>query len=96
MSLAIRHKYQIYLLATVLLLMQSFAIWHETIHPFHISSDQCESFEAICHTPIIDIAIPIALILTSYFSIVRDIPSVTYLPQRVRDNFSIRAPPSFS
>jgi hypothetical protein len=76
--------------------MQSFAIWHDTEHPFHIASDQCQRFESITHTPTLDLVTAILPQRTSQYSFVEPSFTITYVPNRIRENHSIRGPPSFS
>lgn len=42
------------ILAAMMLLMQSFAIWHDAEHAFHDHVATCERFEAISHLPVVD------------------------------------------
>ena len=41
----------LYPLIALLLLMQSFAVWHGAEHSFHIEDEQCERFEAFSQAP---------------------------------------------
>lgn len=91
-----RHRHWPYLLAALLLLMQSFAIWHDVSHPFHIADVECERFESISHTPTADLTHNISPIWTGTFSLVQAPLTITFQQQRLRDNHSIRAPPIFS
>jgi len=79
-----------------MLLMQSFAVWHHTIHFFHVNSDQCRNFEAVSHTPILDITPVISPVLIPSVSLFLSTVYVVIFYEQVRDNFSIRAPPYFS
>lgn len=50
-----RHHFKwLYLLAALVLSLQSFAIWHDTAHPFHTADAQCERLEIIKHTPVVN------------------------------------------
>jgi len=91
-----QHRHWPYLLAALLLLMQSFAIWHDVSHPFHIADVECERFESISHTPTVDLTHTISPIWTGTFSLVQAPLIIAFSQQRLRDNHSIRAPPIFS
>jgi len=92
----IKQRQWLYLLTALVLLMQSFAIWHDAEHPFHVTSDQCQRFESISHTPTLDLVTTILPQLTIQYSFVEPSVIVTYALQRLRDNHAIRAPPTFS
>lgn len=49
-----RIRHSLYLLAAMLLLLQSFSIWHDVEHPFHQAELQCERLDAIHHAPALD------------------------------------------
>lgn len=86
----------LYLLAAVVLLLQSFAVWHDVDHPFHTSSTQCERLHAINHLPVADITPELAVSLHTE-SISSEKPHyVLVLPNQPRYQHSIRAPPQFS
>lgn len=93
----IQYKRQwFYLLAAVVLLLQSFAIWHNATHPFHTSEIQCERFNAINHLPGADLQAEISI--AQHFvsvSTEQDAPLQT-LPARQREQHPIRAPPTYS
>lgn len=76
--------------------MQSFAIWHDVEHPFHITSDQCQRFESISHTPTLDLVTTIIPQRTVQSSIAEPCVTITYVPNRIRENHTIRGPPTFS
>lgn len=48
------HFKWLYLLAALVLSLQSFAIWHDTAHPFHTADAQCERLEIIKHMPVVN------------------------------------------
>jgi hypothetical protein len=56
MSSPAQHQRYLLVLLVVLVLMQSFAIWHDTVHPYHDHVSQCERFEAFAHIPVLDSA----------------------------------------
>ena len=76
--------------------MQSFAIWHDTSHPFHIASDQCQRFESVSHTPTLAFVTSIIPQPIAQYSLTEPTITVTYASKRLRDNHTIRGPPSFS
>lgn len=92
----IKQRQWLYLLTALVLLMQSFAIWHDTEHPFHISSDQCQRFESISHTPTLDLTTPILPQLTIQYCAAEPSTIVTFASKRLRENHDIRGPPTFS
>ena len=83
----------LYLLTALLLLMQSFAIWHDAEHAFHIEDEQCERFEAFGHAPTIDQPVTLPTLFTTPFSVVNAVQIDTFLANRQRDAYAIRAPP---
>ncbi|MCX4190204.1 hypothetical protein OMP94_07910 [Methylophaga sp. OBS3] len=92
-----RHHFKwLYLLAALVLSLQTFAIWHDTTHPFHKAEAQCERLEAISHTPVVN-ATPTLIVATTYV-VLHFVSGVEqhytaksrYLPQL------IRGPPVFS
>jgi len=91
-----QQRHWLYLLTALLLLMQSFAIWHDVSHPFHLSDVECERFESISKTPTVDLTHSINPIWTNAFSFVQAPVIITFPQQRLRDSHSIRAPPIFS
>ena len=96
MNRIIKQRQWLYLLTATVLLMQSFAIWHDASHPFHIASDQCQRFESISHTPTLDLVTPILPQLSAQYSVAEPSITITYAVKRLRDNHAIRGPPTFS
>lgn len=96
MNRILKHRQWLYLLTALVLLMQSFAIWHDTEHPFHITSDQCQRFESISHTPTLDLATAITPQLTLQYSVAEPAVTLTYALKRIRENHTIRGPPTYS
>jgi hypothetical protein len=92
----IKHRQWLYLLTALVLLMQSFAIWHDTEHPFHVTSDQCQRFESISHTPTLDLVTAVLPQLTTQYSVAEPSAILTYVIIRIRENHTIRGPPTFS
>jgi len=91
-----QQRHWLYLLTALLLFMQSFALWHDVTHPFHIADTPCQQFEVISHTPSVEPSLSILPIFISQFSAVEPTTSVAYLPKRLRDSHGIRAPPFIS
>lgn len=92
-----RHQIKwLYLLAAMVLSLQSFAIWHDTEHPFHTADAQCERLEIIKHTPVVD-ATPSQLVATT--TVVMHIVAVAGQHLTVKNRHLpqlIRGPPVFS
>jgi hypothetical protein len=86
----------LYFVTALLLLMQSFAIWHDAGHSFHVENEQCERFEAFSHSPALDLIPHTLIITTTQISVVETIQSVALPQYKQRDAYAIRAPPSFS
>ncbi|AFJ01862.1 hypothetical protein Q7C_691 [Methylophaga frappieri] len=88
---ALRH---LYLLATLLLLMQSFALWHDSVHLFHTHETQCERLEAVTHLPAIDAV----TLVQSYPPVERLLLATPVLAfqqiSTLQDAQSIRGPPA--
>ena len=83
----------LYLVTVLLLLMQSFAIWHDAEHAFHAENEQCERFEAFGHAPTLDHIVTLPTLFTTPFSVVNAVQTDTFLANRQRDAYAIRAPP---
>ena len=84
------------LLTAILLLMQSFAIWHDAEHAFHTVEEQCERFEAFGHSPTLDIVSSPQHFTTAPISVVISSSNTSPLPTQQREAHAIRAPPTFS
>tara|TARA_R110002111_G_scaffold109732_2_gene168909 strand:+ start:1196 stop:1486 length:291 start_codon:yes stop_codon:yes gene_type:complete len=91
-----RQHQLLYLLTALVLLMQSFAVWHDAEHPFHSETEQCERFEAFGHSPTLDHIVTSTFIFTALFNVVETFQPNTFLPSSQRDAYAIRAPPLFS
>ena len=76
--------------------MQSFAIWHDASHPFHLAEDQCQRFESISHTPTVTPVLATTPEFITQFSVDEPIETITYAEKRLREHHAIRAPPVFS
>jgi hypothetical protein len=92
----LNQRHWLYLLAALLLFMQSFAVWHDVSHPYHAASEQCERLASISHTPTLDTITSIPLPYISKSSAVEAPFSVAFVSTKLRHNHSIRAPPLFS
>jgi hypothetical protein len=84
----------LYLLAAILLSMQSFAIWHDSSHPFHQASQECSKYDAISHTPSADLATELDITLLISPCSIEPIVSTALLEQHLQTNHPIRAPPT--
>jgi hypothetical protein len=92
-------RYWLALLTAVMLLMQSFAIWHDAEHAFHVAEaadEQCERFEAFGHAPTLDIISSVYPLYTTQITVVEVVPPAPLLPSRQRETYAIRAPPALS
>lgn len=91
-----KQHHLLYFVTALLLLMQSFAIWHDAEHAFHAEDEQCERFEAFANSPAFDL-IPHTLVITTTQTSITETTQSVALPQyKQRDAYAIRAPPSFS
>lgn len=94
---SIAHQNQwLYLLTALVLLMQSFALWHDASHPFHVTEAPCQQFESISHTPTLGLAILVAPQFIAQFTTVEPVFTLSYRSKRLREHHAIRAPPVFS
>jgi len=96
MSQSHQQRYWLALLTALLLLMQSFAIWHDAEHAFHIADaaeEQCERFEAFGHTPTLDIIASVIPLQTTLSAVLETTPNAFILPTRRYEAYAIRAPP---
>jgi len=95
MSKTIHQRHWLYLLVAVFLSIQSMAIWHGAIHPFHIANAQCVQLAAIGHVPS-DLPTPLASpFFTLQFIEIATIDSIISIHQQLENNHLIRAPPLF-
>lgn len=96
MSQTHQQRYWLALLTAILLLMQSFAIWHDAEHAFHTAEEQCERFEAFGHSPTLDVVSSLSVSFATQTTVVAVVPALSLLPSRQREAYAIRAPPIFS
>ncbi|PCJ31485.1 MAG: hypothetical protein COA90_05860 [Gammaproteobacteria bacterium] len=96
MSAHLKQRQWLYLLAALVLFMQSFAVWHDVSHPFHTASEQCDRLEGVSHTPTLDLALSSPLEFNTHSRVIEPVSSVAYISTKLRDNHNIRAPPHFS
>lgn len=89
-----RHLF--YLLAAIVLLLQSFAVWHDAEHPFHTADLQCERLDAISHLPGLDTVADVPVLRAYLSHFVAPPASLAVLPNRQRSQHAIRAPPTHS
>lgn len=83
----------LYLLTAVVLLLQSFATWHDVEHPFHQAELQCERLDGINHAPAVHHT-PTLTVIPTLFSISRIIePALSVVADRTPENSAIRGPP---
>lgn len=89
-----KQHYMLYFTTVLLLLMQSFAIWHDAEHPFHNETEQCERFEAFANSPTLDLVPHLPIISTTPTVVVLATQAVTLHHYKQREAYAIRAPPS--
>lgn len=89
-------RYWLYALAAIVLLLQSFAVWHDVEHPFHHAEVQCERLNAITHLPVADIIPELAITLHSEIAVSNTLYNVYRLTVSPRQQHAIRAPPVLS
>jgi len=88
-----RPHHLLYLLAATLLLMQSFAVWHDAEHAFHDHIAECERFEAITHHPVVDKTPALQLVVVqALLRIEASVPAHLQLSDNL-DLTPIRGPP---
>ena len=75
--------------------MQSFSMWHDASHPFHVTDVECERFESISHTPTLDLATIPFVHFRSYSNTAEPTASARFIPAQIHANQAIRAPPFF-
>ncbi|MCX4193329.1 hypothetical protein [Methylophaga sp. OBS1] len=83
-------------LAAIVLLLQSFAVWHDAEHAFHTAEAQCERLNAINHLPAADIYPELAFGIQTETSFFESSVYHAHLPATTRRQHAIRAPPVFS
>lgn len=86
----------LYFITALVLLMQSFAVWHDAEHAFHAENEQCERFEAFANSPALDLVPDSPVITTTQISVIKAVQSITLLQYKQREAYAIRAPPTFS
>ena len=81
------------LLAAIVLLLQSFAVWHDVEHPFHHKEAQCERLDAIHGVPAVVLAADLQIAPPWQWVLA---PTATIIPTLPANHFyqrPIRAPP---
>ena len=84
----------LYLLTALLLLMQSFAVWHDAEHAFHTENEQCERFEAFANSPALDLVPHLADVSTVHTVVIKAVLPITTSWLTHHDAYAIRAPPA--
>jgi hypothetical protein len=90
------HKRHLLLLAAIVLLLQSFAVWHDSTHAFHNASEQCHQLDAINHIPALDAVAVVTINLLPQRVEQIKTPVDAPLATRQTAHYAIRAPPRFS
>ncbi len=89
-------RHWLYALAAIVLLLQSFAVWHDVEHPFHSAETQCERLNAINHLPLADIT-PVLAPKLHHQAVTHETQLYTStLASFARQQHAIRAPPVLS
>ncbi len=88
-----QQRHWLALFAAILLLMQSFAVWHDAEHAFHHTDEQCERFEVYSHAPTLDVITSFSLSTFALLSVETFTLSDASVTTRQRDAYAIRAPP---
>lgn len=89
-------RHWFYALAAIVLLLQSFAVWHDAEHAFHTADAQCERLNGINHLPVADIT-PDIVVAQRSVTVERESAIYVFsLPVSSRSQHAIRAPPTFS
>ncbi|WP_043887914.1 hypothetical protein [Methylophaga thiooxydans] len=89
-------RHWFYALAAIVLLLQSFAVWHDAEHAFHADDAQCERLNAINHVPVADIS-PDIIVTPRHIIVASNHAHYVFaLPTNTRSHHAIRGPPSFS
>ncbi len=83
----------LYLLTAFMLLMQSFAFWHDASHPFHIANEQCAQFHAVSHTPSFDLPSSNLPLYFQQLIAIEPTIHVALISELAVENYHIRAPP---
>lgn len=96
MNRIIQQRQWLCLLAALVLLMQSFSIWHDVQHAYHAESEQCERFEAFANSPTLD-HVPHTLVITARQTRHTEaFQIISLLQANKHEAYAIRAPPLFS
>jgi hypothetical protein len=90
------NRHWLYALAAIVLLLQSFAVWHDAEHAFHTAAEQCERLNAINHLPAADITPELAVTIHSAPAEMAETTYRFLLATRPEQQHAIRAPPVFS
>jgi hypothetical protein len=90
------YRHWLYALAAIVLLLQSFAVWHDAEHAFHTAEAQCERLNAITQLPAADITPELAVFVRSVPVTVTERHYRSVLANRPVQQQAIRAPPVFS
>jgi hypothetical protein len=90
------NRHWLYALAAMVLLLQSFAVWHDAEHPFHTAEAQCERLNVITQLPAADITPELAVYSRSAPVEVAEVSYRSVLASRPNPQQAIRAPPVFS
>jgi hypothetical protein len=81
------------LLAAMVLLLQSFAVWHDAEHPFHHEQAQCERLNAITHLPGFDWVAEIHVSTELQVVSIEPTHATVSLPATRLQSYFIRGPP---
>jgi hypothetical protein len=92
----IQQRQWLYLLAALVLLMQSFSIWHDAQHAYHAESEQCERCEGFANNPALDTATHTLVITARQTGQFVPVQLISLLQAKQYKAYAIRGPPFFS
>lgn len=90
------NRHWLYALAAIVLLLQSFAVWHDAEHGFHTAAEQCERLNAINHLPVADITPELVVTVLATLVDYTETTHRSLIVSRPDQQYAIRAPPVFS
>lgn len=92
-----RHsKHLIWLLAVIVLLIQTMAVWHDAEHAFHEHIALCDQFNSVSHTPTITLTNSLDIQVRQPYLQLIVAAVVAGSFGNTCHAFTIRGPPTFS
>lgn len=96
MNTLISRSLLILLLAMSVLLMQTYAVWHEAEHPFHEHVAECDRLTVISQQGALEPTAEVTAICYPTLTIAFFADATPRRDTGVGDQYSIRGPPNFS